>query len=127
MGNTLFDIRELMDRCLDDADFAVEMLEIFARQMPEQMLKLNSAMEAGLTLDAAKAAHAMKGTSGNLAARRLHVAMSEIEKTLRLEDLSKAQQMLAVVQREVNNALADVPTTIASLKGEASSQPTSLN
>jgi len=119
MANNLFDRGELMDRCLDDADFAVEMLEIFARQMPEQMLKLNAAMTAGLTQDAAKAAHAMKGTSGNLAARRLHVAMSEIEKTLRLDDLPKAQEMLGVVQREVNNALADVPVMIVSLRGTA--------
>jgi histidine phosphotransfer protein HptB len=116
MGQSLFDKQELLDRCLDDTEFAVEMLEIFAKQVPEQMAKLTTAMSQGQTQDAAKAAHAMKGTAGNLAAKRLHVAMAEIEKTLRLDDLDKAQQILSIVQREADGALGEVPAMIQQLK-----------
>jgi len=116
MGQSFFDKLELMSRCLDDADFAVEMLEIFARQLPEQLQKLTSAMSAGQAQEAAKAAHAMKGTAGNLAAKRLHVAMAELEKTLRQDDLAMANQLLEVILREAKCALDDVPATVLSFK-----------
>jgi len=111
----VFDVEELMDRCLNDPDFATEMLRMFHQQADQLVQKVVRLVEAGTMEDAAKAAHSLKGTAGNLAAKRVHPIAAEMERLLRREQLSAAQDLLPVLQTACNEALQAVDRTILSI------------
>jgi HPt (histidine-containing phosphotransfer) domain-containing protein len=111
-----FDLPELLGRCLDDKDFAAEMLDIFSRQVPELMSKLNDALQQQAWADAAKAAHTLKGSSGNIAAKQMHTLAAELEHKLRAAELAGTEKLIADFRQTVDACLKAVPAASQQVK-----------
>jgi HPt (histidine-containing phosphotransfer) domain-containing protein len=109
-GNTItaFDLPELMNRCMDDASFAQEMLDLFAKQVPDLMSKLESAYAASNWADAAKAVHTLKGSSGNLAAKKMHKLSTTLEQSLKASEVATTEKLIAEFRVAVGECIAQV-------------------
>lgn len=117
----LFDVADLMDRCLQDAGFAQEMLQIFASQVPQTFARLDAALKAHDCTEAAKAAHSMKGSAGNLSARLLHGLAMQVEKVCRDGDCTSpaAVELFDRCRDACRRTLDAVPSTLALVKARA--------
>jgi HPt (histidine-containing phosphotransfer) domain-containing protein len=117
----LFDVAELLERCLQDAAFAEEMLTIFSTQVPITFGRLETAVRANNPAEASKAAHSLKGSSANLSAHLLQGVAIEMEKTFREGDCS-SPQAIALFERGrdvCRRTLDAVPATLALVKARA--------
>jgi two-component system, sensor histidine kinase and response regulator len=118
-SSTVFDPQELMDRCLSDVDFAIEMLTMFQARVPELMGKIVDALSAGSVAEAAGAAHALKGTAGNVAAKQLHAQCATIEKLLRQGQFPEAKALFPQLRDAAKKATDDVPMLVKNLRKAA--------
>lgn len=117
----LFDVADLLDRCLQDASFAEEMLQIFATQVPQTLARLDTAFQSGNAPEAAKAAHSLKGSAGNLSARSLHGLSMQLEKTLVGGDCTSpaAVALFQQCRDTCRRTLEAVPSTLTQVKARA--------
>lgn len=117
----LFDTADLLERCLHDVAFAEEMLGIFATQAPQTWARLESAFRAGNRSEAAKAAHSLKGSAGNLSARLLHGLTIQFEKSIHDAGCTAASTTELFERcREVCRQTIDaIPATLAHVKSRA--------
>lgn len=111
-SNQPFDLVELSDRCLGDPDFISEMLNLFRNQTPPTLVRLQQAVTSGDVGQASSAAHRLKGSAGNIAAKQLLAALVGLEQLLRTNRLLEAQQQLEVVVSLFNAAIAGVPDAL---------------
>ncbi len=113
---TPFVLDELVARCLGDREFAGELLGIFARQVPAMLAEFQAATGKESWEEAGRAIHAMKGSSGNLAARRVYAASVEIDKSLRTGDIAGGRARFEELAQAVREACDAVPAMAAELQ-----------
>ena len=77
-----FDMDELLRRASGNRAFARKLLDRFRGRLPDDVKRLTDAIHTR-NEEAARIAHMLKGTAGNLAATRLRVVVAEMEKSLR--------------------------------------------
>ena len=82
----------------DDPDFLVELYDIFKQRVPELLDKMESSMNQGDDSQLEKAAHALKGTSGNIGAEKMMKICEFIECSARNEKRSNFQEYLPVLK-----------------------------
>lgn len=97
---------ELVERCLGDEAFAAEMLGLFASNTPGLVAQMRVHAEAGRWDDAARSAHTLKGTAGNIAAPDLRWAAMAFEDAVRCGDTVRATASLVRVEMSFSQALA---------------------
>jgi len=67
----------------DGPDVLVEVLGLFAADLPDRIASLDSALSSGDAAQAERAAHAVKGAAGNIGARALADVCRSIEDAAR--------------------------------------------
>lgn len=98
------DVSEGLQRCMNNEDFYLKMVTIFLED--PNFPRLSEALDAG-KLDAAfEAAHALKGTAGNLSLTPLFRALSEITELLRKRTQTDYSALIGVI-RENRELLQD--------------------
>jgi HPt (histidine-containing phosphotransfer) domain-containing protein len=112
------DVVSLLDRCMSDSAFAVEMLGLFAGQTPTLLAEVEAALAAGDTVKTAKAAHAIKGSAANMSAEAVRAAALRVEELGKAGDLAGACAAVIRLQAEVRQCLEYVPTLVALLKSK---------
>ena len=75
---------------MDDEEFMLELLDIFLDDMPKQLALLRKAIESHDTDSAAKTAHRMKGSSGNVGADPLSDLCKQVETSGRNGEIEPA-------------------------------------
>jgi signal transduction histidine kinase/DNA-binding response OmpR family regulator/integral membrane sensor domain MASE1 len=85
--NVLWDEAELRDRYGDDDALIWELMEVFMQDLPERMVELRQAFEAGDAATAERLAHMIKGSSATIGSPALKGV------AWRMEDLVVANQM----------------------------------
>ncbi|NUQ63332.1 MAG: response regulator [Pirellulales bacterium] len=107
---------KLLDRCMDDGDFACQLLEMFVERAPELLEKIEyGATHADLQLVAA-AAHSLKGVAGNLSAESVQELSASIELAGKQGLLDRLGDLQDALRRETDRCLEEIPRLTASLR-----------
>jgi HPt (histidine-containing phosphotransfer) domain-containing protein len=87
-ASSVFDMGELLDLVADDRGLAEKILDCFQQEMPQQIQRLKTAVEAGQTNEVAESAHSIRGASANVGGKALQSLSLEIEQAARAEDMA---------------------------------------
>lgn len=92
------DYSAALERVAGDADLLCDLMQMFLAD--DNFANMKSAVAAGETEKAFRAAHSLKGSCGMLGMTLLYVAMVSITDELRHGNLNGAKTMLPAVERE---------------------------
>ena len=93
-------IASLRDLSPGDDSFLREIIGIFLKDSPSRIADIRSGIARKDTKLVARAAHSLKGSSGNFGAARLQEASKEIEQFANEEQLGEAAAMLPQLEAE---------------------------
>jgi HPt (histidine-containing phosphotransfer) domain-containing protein len=110
------DRRSLLDRCMGDTEFAVQMLELFSQHAAGLIGQIRSAVSTGDLASVRKDAHAIKGSTANLSADTVRDAANRLEESCDTGDRAKAVLATTDLERELESCLAYVPVLTRELK-----------
>jgi len=97
---------DLLARVEDDRELLAELFLMFQEELPDLQDALHSAMDVGDLLEAAKAAHALKGMLANLSMKQGASLAATIEDAARAGDMPKVKETLAAFDSETVALLA---------------------
>ncbi len=104
---------EALNRIGGDEELLQEVCQIFLEESPKLLEKLRQAVAAGDADGVVRAAHSLKGESSYLGAGRTSQTARQLEEMGRNQDLSRASEGLATLERE----LADLHLDLKALAG----------
>ena len=96
MSDQIIDLPEVLERVQDDKSFLVELLDIFEEDFLKKRAALGQAVAAKDLAKIKEVAHSMKGSSGNVSAKRIYASCLALEKiakdnsTAGMDELVKA-------------------------------------
>ncbi len=94
---------EALARIEGDEELLREVCQLFLEESPKLLDKLRQAVAAGDAEGVVRAAHSLKGESSYLSASATSQAARQLEEMGRNQDLSRASDMLAQLEREVTS------------------------
>ncbi len=89
-----------------EADFLTEMIDLYLTDAPLLMDRIHRSLQANELTGARKAAHSLKGISGNLGARRLTEMCDRMERLAEVEEFAAVQDMLDNMEMEFERVCA---------------------
>ncbi|HEX6709804.1 MAG TPA: response regulator [Rubrobacter sp.] len=98
----LADLRDLQEE--GDPDLLKELTDLFLVDVPLQLAVLRKAVEAGDVPSVERIVHTLKGSSGNMGARRMGPLCTELEETVRSGELSAAPDLISSLEEEFGRA-----------------------
>ncbi len=113
------DIPLLMDRCMDDASLALMVLSSFQSQAADDMAELTACVQRVDSEAVSRRAHALKGTSGAVAATGLMDAACRLEEAACTGASAELPGMLRQVQAEMLRCLECLPGVSDELRAKA--------
>ena len=116
-GESAVDARELLERIGDDREFLTELFETFRDDYSKQLEAMRTALGNGDAMEAAHAAHSLKGALSNLSAKRASALAAELESAGKEGDLQRVESWL----RDLEPELTRVVDALSALCQEAHS------
>ncbi len=101
----VFDADVLAERTMDDPSLFAEVIQDFIEDTPAQVQALEEHLSAGELERAARQAHTLKGTAGNMAAFPLHHSAYELEKAAKSGDQDAADKSMQALRSAVKEAV----------------------
>jgi two-component system sensor histidine kinase/response regulator len=98
---TFWNKSEALGRIGGDEELLQELCQIFLEESPKLLQKLRQAVASGDSDGVMRAAHSLKGESSYLGAGGTSQAARQLEEIGRSKDLSRAPDIVAVLEREV--------------------------
>ncbi len=102
----VFDMTEALENVGEDMDLLKEIIEIFLKDFPNQMEQIKEGILAGDSNVVEQAAHSLKGSVANFAAKRTYEAAYRLEVFGREGNLGEAKEALADLEREIGDLVA---------------------
>jgi len=99
--------REITD---GDMEFLKELIEIFKGDCPERLTEISRAIKEKDFKALDEAAHALKGSAGNLGLTRVHELSYKLEKMGKAEDIKGADEALKELEGEIERFNSFVST-----------------
>ncbi len=120
-----FAIEALLDRCMNNAETVVLILDEFEKQVVSDLEEINRNVASSDCEATARVAHALKGALGILSAAALTDIAFKVEKMGRSGVLTNADLLLNQLKDEVQRCIAFLPTvrTKMASKAEICTQP----
>lgn len=109
----VIDETDLLQRCMNDPEFVRQMLGIFREHAPRTLRQLHDAVDAGDWPTAARHAHTLKGSAGNVAAQSLREAALKTEKTISAGNYAEVPALLEAVDDGMALCLARIKELLA--------------
>lgn len=97
----VFDKTKALENVGGDMDLLKEIIEIFLDDYPNQMKQIREGILSGDAKAVEHAAHSLKGSVANFAAKRAYDAAYRFEVLGREENLGEAKEALADLDREI--------------------------
>jgi PAS domain S-box-containing protein len=91
----IFDREDMLSRLMDDEDLAFKVIEVFIRDIPDQIEALRGYLDSEDASSAERQAHTIKGASANIGGEKLREVAFEMEKALRDLDFTAAEEYMA--------------------------------
>lgn len=101
------EIESLLSEHGGDGDFVAELMGIFVERFGRAADTIEGLCAAGDYADAAKAAHALKGTAGTMRAARLFEAAKALNGALRAEYYGALAELLPKLRKELDRTVAE--------------------
>jgi signal transduction histidine kinase/DNA-binding response OmpR family regulator/HPt (histidine-containing phosphotransfer) domain-containing protein/PAS domain-containing protein len=95
----VIDFRDLAARGMDE-EMISEIVPLFISDGKEQLENLTAAVENNSPKEIRSYAHAIKGASANIGARKISEAAFKLEKTASKKNMSKAKKLLELIKTE---------------------------
>jgi HPt (histidine-containing phosphotransfer) domain-containing protein len=96
-----------------EPDVLAEVLNLFLDEVPPRMTRLRNAWTAGNIEEVHRAAHSLKGSSGNIGARRLYGVCAQLDEKTRSGDLSGAAPLVDALGVEFDKVEAEIRRLLA--------------
>ncbi len=103
-----FDLPSLLERVGDDADLAVELINLFLRDLPKLSTALDSALQQGDAGEVGRQAHTLKGAAANLSAEPVVDLARAMEASARSGDVATAQLRWGSLQAALQTLRQDM-------------------
>lgn len=116
MDHQVLDLEEFLERVQDDKNLLLELLDIFVRDFKEKRTQMTEAIRNKDVEQIKRIAHALKGSSGNISAKLLRLAVVQLEDMGRNNNLNGADEALS----EMDRKFEELTGRIAALKQELS-------
>jgi HPt (histidine-containing phosphotransfer) domain-containing protein len=116
MDNEVLDLEEFWERVQDDKKLLLELLDIFVRDFKEKRTQMAEAIRNKDIDQIKRIAHALKGSSGNISAKLLRLAVVQLENMGKNNNLNGADEALSDMDRKFE----ELTGRIAVLKQELS-------
>lgn len=97
-------IASLRDLSPGDDSFLWEIIDMFLKDSPARLAEIRNGLAHKDALAVARAAHSLKGSSGNFGAMRLQAAAKVIEQLANQERLGEAADVLPHLESEYRQA-----------------------
>lgn len=102
-----------------DPEFLVEVVEAFLGDSPPRLQTLRASLASGDAEGLGRAAHSLKGSSGNFGAMRMQALCADIERLSRADELGPLGPLVAQLEVEYGH----VADRLGQLVTETSGQP----
>jgi HPt (histidine-containing phosphotransfer) domain-containing protein len=96
-----------------EPDVLAEVLNLFLAEVPPRMTRLRNAWTAGNIEEVQRAAHSLKGSAGNIGARRLYGVCSRLDEKARTRDLAAAAPLVDAVGVEFGKVEVEIRQLLA--------------
>ena len=83
-----------------EPDVLAEVLRLFLNEVPPRMVRLRNAWQGGNIEEMHRAAHSLKGSAGNIGARRLYDVCHQLDAIGKAGDLAGAAPLVAALDVE---------------------------
>ncbi|HMN41745.1 MAG TPA: Hpt domain-containing protein [Phycisphaerales bacterium] len=110
------DVPLLLDRCMDDAALAIMVLESFRNQAESDLAELDACVGKNDSEAVSRRAHALKGTSGAVAASTLMDAACRLEEAACSQMVAEFGEHLRAVRAEMHRCLDALPAVTEQLR-----------
>ncbi len=114
MSDDVIDLPEALERVQDDKGFLVELLDVFQEDFLKKRAVLAEALTTKDITKVKEVAHSIKGSSGNISAKRMYATCLELEKLAKTNSTDGMQDLA----RNIDAQFADVQAFAARLKKE---------
>ena len=108
--------RMLYERCLQDAGFVEELLQVFKDQSARHLAGLRRAISDGDGDAIWHFAHAMKGSAANLSALRVEALAGQLEAVAKQGAKAEINALTDAISAELDRCYAYGPELLAKLK-----------
>ncbi|MBF0572252.1 MAG: response regulator [Desulfamplus sp.] len=98
----IFDASELLDRVMGDEELAASLVKIFLADTPNEITKLQEAVEKGDVKEVAANAHKLKGAAAIIGSSALKQVAEDIEFSGRNGDIEKAAALVPTLRNLFN-------------------------
>jgi two-component system, sensor histidine kinase and response regulator len=97
-----------------EPDVLAEVLNLFLAEVPPRLLRLRNAWAGANIQEVQRTAHSLKGSAGNIGARRLYAVCSELDEKARNGDLPGAGPLISAAGAEFDKVEAEIRRLLAS-------------
>ncbi len=95
-----------------EPDVLKEVLQLFLQEVPSRISRLRAAWQAGNPSDVHRAAHSLKGSSGNIGATDLFEVCRQLDDQGRAGDLAQMPTLVACLDTEYARVAAEIDQLI---------------
>ena len=111
----VFDVKRVLEFAAGDREFLQNLVALLAETAPKQLETIDAALRAGDSQAVFRAAHQLKGTVGNFAAKRALDLAGRLEELGRTQSLAGGDVLLTGLRAEVGRLLAALDTMLTQL------------
>ena len=91
-----------------EPDVLAEILNLFLEEVPKRILALQSALAAGDAPEVSRAAHSLKGSSGNIGAQSMLDVCRQLDDVARAGDLGSVAPLVASLTSEYHRVELEI-------------------
>ncbi|OGX05957.1 MAG: hypothetical protein A2Z88_02690 [Omnitrophica WOR_2 bacterium GWA2_47_8] len=100
MSDDILDLKEALERVQDDQALLLELFDIFTEDFPQKRTQLDMAVKTKNSMEVRHIAHALKGASSNLSARKIYTSLAKLEKMGEEGNIATAAETLSQIDQE---------------------------
>ncbi|RQD65381.1 response regulator [Desulfonatronovibrio magnus] len=107
-SEVVFDKNDFLERVVHDQDLMNVVLDQFFIEIPAKIANLEKCVSSGLTDDACKIAHAIKGVAANVSALLLKKQAARMEMAARAQNIDMMVEVMQAMEEEYQKFLDEV-------------------
>jgi HPt (histidine-containing phosphotransfer) domain-containing protein len=96
-----------------EPDVLAEVLALFLEEVPPRITRLRNAWQARNIEEVHRCAHSLKGSAGNIGARRLHAVCAELDDRGRSGNLAATAPLVDALTAEFDKVEAEIRRIVA--------------
>jgi HPt (histidine-containing phosphotransfer) domain-containing protein len=96
-----------------EPDVLLEVLKLFLEEVPARIARLRNAWTAGNIQEVHRAAHSLKGSAGNIGARRLYDVCRQLDERGKAGDLAGVAPLVDALDVEFGKVATEIRRLIA--------------